>query len=297
MRIYSLMGENGLIVGVEMDEGMMNFTRAYAAYTEIIGERVQDYLCGIEEILWEENFNRQFFKGVIEVLQKHELVESFIMKDHPRICAPVFPGKIIAIGANYRAHVKEMGTEIPNEPVIFGKFPSTVIGPGDDIIKREGIGRLDHECELAFIIGRTAKSIPADEAMQYVAGYTIINDVTARDIQTECIKQNILWSRSKNFDTFCPMGPCIVLRDDIPEPVEVDLELRVNGEIRQKANTMDYIFSIPEIIEFITHTITLYPGDIITTGTPQGVSEIVPGDVVEAIIEPIGILKNTVIEG
>ncbi len=296
MKIYSLLSDNEHYVGVEVEEGMVNFTRAYAVYTEIVGEAVQDYLCGIEEILWEGNFNRQFFIGVIDVLRKHNLMESFVVKDHSRISAPLCPGKIIALGANYGAHVKEMGTKVPEEPVIFAKYPSTVIGNGDDIIKPEGIGRMDYECEFALIIGRTAKSISATDAMQYVAGYTILNDITARDIQSKCIEQNELWSRSKNFDTFCPIGPCIVFRDSIPEPVEVELEMRVNGEVRQKGNTRDLIFPIPEVIEYITHTLTLYPGDVITTGTPQGVGEIIPGDVVEAFIEPIGTLKNTVIE-
>lgn len=296
MKIYSVTADDGPVVGIEVEEGLVNFTKACAVCSGITGDGFQDCNCRIEDILMWENFHKQFFKGVIELLRKHNLMDSFIMKDQPAICAPLHPGKIIALGANYRAHSKEMGTKIPDEPILFAKFPSTVIGTGASIIKPEGIGRLDYECEFAFVIGKTAKSIPAVDAMQYVAGYTIINDITARDIQIEYMKNDMPWSFTKNFDTFCPMGPCIVLRDDIPDPVEVNLELRVNGEIRQKANTNDFIFAIPEVIEFITRKLTLYPGDVIATGTPQGVGEIFPGDVVEAIIEPIGNLKNTVIE-
>ena len=294
MKVYSLIADDKMVVGLEVEEGMVNFSRAHAAFSEIVGEE-DDYIFCVEQILLDGNFNRQFFMRVIEVLRDHDLMSNFLINNRPKILAPIVPEKIICLGKNYSEHAREMGQAIPKEPVLFGKFASTVIGPGQEIVKPDWIGRMDYECELALILGRTAKAVPVGEAMNYVAGYTILNDITARDIQSDGMKENVPWFRSKNFDTFCPMGPCIVLSEEFPEPVEVNLEMKVNGNIRQKGTTRDFIFPIPEVIEFITRTITLNPGDVVSTGTPAGVGEIFPGDVVEATIEPIGTLMNPVV--
>ena len=294
MKVYSLIEDDEIVVGLEVEEGMVDFSRAHAVFSEIAGEE-EDYIFGVEQVVLDENFNQQFFMRVIEFLRDHDLLSNFLINKSPEILAPIVPGKIICLGKNYSEHAREMGQAIPKEPVLFGKFTSTVIGPGQEIIKPDWIGRMDYECELALIIGRTAKAVSAEEAMNYVAGYTILNDITARDIQSDGMKENVPWFRSKNFDTFCPMGPCIVPREEIPEPVEVNLEIKINGEVRQKGTTRDFIFPIPEVIEFITRTMTLNPGDVVSTGTPDGVGEIFPGDIVEATIEPIGTLINSVV--
>jgi len=147
---------------------------------------------------------------------------------------------------------------------------------------------------LALVIGRRAKYVAEEDACDYVAGYTILNDVTARGMQKSDIDQGLPWFRSKSIDTFCPLGPVIALPDEMAWPVEVDIELRVNGEVRQKTNTSKFIFSIPEVLSFITRFMTLEPGDIISTGTPEGIAAIVPGDTVEITIPPIGVLRNPV---
>ncbi|MHA1681023.1 MAG: fumarylacetoacetate hydrolase family protein [Promethearchaeota archaeon] len=206
------------------------------------------------------------------------------------------PTKIICMGRNYSAHARELGNDPPEEPLFFVKTPTCLIASGQPIIMPgigTGIKRVDHEIELAVIIGTSTKDVTEDDAMKHVLGYTIFNDVTARDLQKVDIESKKPWFRSKNFDTFGPIGPALVLKEDL-NPSNLQLVLKVNGETRQDANTREMIFSIPEIISFVSSFMTLEEGDIIATGTPQGISPIVGGDVVEAIIEPIGILKNRV---
>ncbi|HDK35970.1 MAG TPA: FAA hydrolase family protein [Bacteroidetes bacterium] len=233
--------------------------------------------------------------NVFDYLESHDLWTQFIINDTVKILSPLpQTGKIICLGRNYAAHAREAGYDVPEEPILFVKTKSTVIGPGEAIRIPEAVGRVDHEIELAVIIGKTAKQVSKAEAFDYVAGYTIFNDVTARAMQKQDIERKKPWYRSKNFDTFGPMGPCMVTQAEIGRPIELDLTLRVNGGVRQQANTRHMIFSIPALIETITQWITLEPGDLISTGTPEGISEIHPGDEIEAEIEKIGILKNSV---
>jgi 2-keto-4-pentenoate hydratase/2-oxohepta-3-ene-1,7-dioic acid hydratase in catechol pathway len=159
---------------------------------------------------------------------------------------------------------------------------------------RESCGRVDYEAELAVVIGRQARFVAEEEARDYIGGYTIVNDVTARGIQQTDIERGLPWFRSKSMDTFCPMGPVVALPDDMTWPVEVDIELRVNGEVRQKGNTSSFVFSIPKVLSFITRYMTLEPGDVISTGTPNGIGPIAPGDLIEITIPPIGTLRNPV---
>ena len=209
--------------------------------------------------------------------------------------APIYPGKIIALGNNYREHVKELNHTIPDKPVLFGKWPSTVIGHNEPIVKPPHIGRMDYEAELALVIGHRAKNVPAGKAMEYVAGYTCMNDVTARDIQSNDISRKLPWMQSKNFDTFAPMGPCVLIAEAVKEPVAIDVQSRVNGKQKQNGNTMDFIFDIPTIIEYISGIMALEPGDVITTGTPVGVGALEPGDIVEITCSGIGTLSNPVV--
>ncbi|MBN2151083.1 MAG: fumarylacetoacetate hydrolase family protein [Candidatus Lokiarchaeota archaeon] len=207
------------------------------------------------------------------------------------------PVKIVCLGKNYAAHAKEFDSQIPSEPMFFCKTPTCLISDGQKIRmpKKEelGIERVDHEVELAVIIGKDCKDVAKAEAMEHVFGYTVFNDVTARDLQKRDIAKMWPWFRSKNLDTFGPVGPRVVLAGEL-DPRDLPLELKVNGVVKQRSNTREMIFPVPTLISFISKYMTLEEGDIIATGTPDGVGPIQAGDVVEATIEPIGTLRNLV---
>ena len=202
--------------------------------------------------------------------------------------APCEPSKIVAVGINYTSHAKELDFQIPPVPLIFLKPPSAVIGPEENIVLPQMSQQVDYEGELAVIIGRETKDISEENALDAVFGYSCINDVTARDLQ----KKDVQFTRSKSFDTFAPMGPCIETELD---PCQVDVKSYVNGEMRQNANTSAMIRSVPELISFISKIMTLFPGDVIATGTPAGVGPLQAGDRVSVEINAIGILSNGVI--
>ena len=205
-----------------------------------------------------------------------------------RLLAPCTPTKIVAVGRNYAEHASEMQSDVPTEPLIFLKPPSAVIGPGKAIAYPPISQRVDYEAELAVVIGRRARNVPASEALNYVLGYTCANDITARDLQ----RKDGQWTRSKSFDTFCPLGPWLAVGLD---PNDLTIECRVNGVVKQKSHTSRMIFSITELIRYITQVMTLEPGDVLLTGTPAGVGSLQPGDHVEVEIEGIGVLENTVV--
>ncbi|UCD94094.1 MAG: fumarylacetoacetate hydrolase family protein [Candidatus Zixiibacteriota bacterium] len=207
-----------------------------------------------------------------------------------KLLAPVEPSKIVCIGLNYKEHVKESQSadKAPDEPVLFMKPPSSLIGPGDRIVYPEMAERVDYEAELGVIIGRECKNAAAIEAEDYIFGFTCVNDVTARDLQ----KKDGQWTRGKGFDTFCPVGPWIV---DRLKYEDLLVESYLNGQLRQSSRTSMLIFPIPELISFISKVMTLYPGDLISTGTPAGVGPMQPGDRIEVRIEGIGSLVNDVI--
>jgi len=205
-----------------------------------------------------------------------------------KILAPVIPSKVVCVGKNYADHAKEMGGEVPAEPVIFIKPNTTVIGEGDYIVLPPQSVNVHHEAELAIVIGALAKNVEVDRADEVIFGYTCANDVTARDLQNS----DGQWTRSKSFDTFCPLGPWI--ETDL-DPQDLAISCSVNGEIRQDGNTSDLVRSAREMVSWISHMMTLLPGDVILTGTPAGVSQIVNGDSVAVTIADIGTLTNPVI--
>ncbi len=216
-----------------------------------------------------------------------------------KLLAPIpHPRKnIICLGANYSDHALETGREVPPHPVFFTKAPTAVIGPDEAITYHRCVRYLDYEVELAFIVGKRGRDIDRRDAYKHIAGYTIMNDVSERGLQ----RRHEQWFKGKSLDTFAPMGPCLVTRDQIPDPNNLDLELTVNGEVRQKSNTRNMVFKIPVLVEEISSGMTLEPGDIVSTGTPAGVGftrdppeYLKPGDVVEARIERIGVLTNPV---
>jgi 2-keto-4-pentenoate hydratase/2-oxohepta-3-ene-1,7-dioic acid hydratase in catechol pathway len=220
----------------------------------------------------------------------------------------VAPSKIIALGLNYRDHIAESKSvkvqgftgEVPEEPVLFPKTPNTLVGPGDPIVipaflKAYGFEdfRVDYEAELAIIIGRRCKDVPEKDALGHIYGFACYNDVSQRNIQTS---DRSGWFRGKSFDTFGPIGPCLVPSEDIADPQNLAIRCRLNGEVVQESNTSFMIFSIPEIVAFVSKNFTLEQGDIISTGTPSGVGRLHHGDSVEVEIEKIGILRNPVVE-
>lgn len=205
-----------------------------------------------------------------------------------KILAPVIPSKVVCVGKNYADHAKEMGGEVPAEPVIFIKPNTTVIGEGDYIVLPPQSVNVHHEAELAIVIGALAKNVEVDRADEVIFGYTCANDVTARDLQNS----DGQWTRSKSFDTFCPLGPWI--ETDL-DPQDLAISCSVNGELRQNGNTNDLVRSAREMVSWISHMMTLLPGDVILTGTPAGVSQIVNGDSVTVTIADIGTLTNPVI--
>ncbi len=204
-----------------------------------------------------------------------------------RLLAPVEPSKVVAVGLNYRDHAQELGQAIPDEPLLFLKPSTTVIGPGDPIRLPPQSSRVDYEAELAIVIGKTAKGVTASQAKDHILGFTCLNDVTARDLQVK----DGQWTRAKSFDTFCPLGPWV--ETDL-NPADLGIELFVNSERRQQSRTSNLIFDPCRLVEFISGIMTLLPGDVIATGTPSGIGPLNPGDVVEVRIEGIGSLVNPV---
>jgi 5-carboxymethyl-2-hydroxymuconate isomerase len=214
--------------------------------------------------------------------------------------APAVPGKVVAIGLNYLDHIRESGQDRPERPLVFAKFPSSVIG-GDAPIRLplDVTQRVDWEVELAAVIGKRARNVAPEDALDHVFGYTVANDVSARDLQFG----DGQWVRGKSLDTFCPLGPVLVTSDELPDPQALRLLCRVNGEVVQDATTDLMVFGVAELISFCSHSFTLEPGDVLLTGTPWGCGEfmdpkrsLAPGDVVECEIEGIGVLRNPVVE-
>jgi 2-keto-4-pentenoate hydratase/2-oxohepta-3-ene-1,7-dioic acid hydratase in catechol pathway len=204
---------------------------------------------------------------------------------------PVRPSKIVCVGRNYKAHAEELGNEVPAEPILFLKPNSALLAP-EGMVRRPKISqRVDYEGELCVVIGKTCYQLRDDEDVRpYILGYTCLNDVTARDLQ----KKDGQWTRGKSFDTFCPVGP--VVADGLDPWAGISVETRVNGEVKQAGNTRDFIFPLDLVIRFTAQVMTLFPGDLIATGTPQGVGPVVAGDVMEVTVEGVGTLRNSVVD-
>ncbi|AFM42062.1 2-keto-4-pentenoate hydratase/2-oxohepta-3-ene-1,7-dioic acid hydratase [Desulfosporosinus acidiphilus SJ4] len=228
---------------------------------------------------------------------KRQLTDQVIKLEEVRLLAPVEPSKVICVGLNYSLHIKEMKSSLnlkdtepskPDDPIVFLKPQTSVIGPGDKIIYPQISQRVDFEAELAAVIGKTIKGVTEEEASNAILGYTCANDVTARDLQ----QKDGQWTRGKSFDTFCPLGPWVVTDID---PSDLDIQLFLNGEVKQSSNTKYFITPVPRLISFISQVMTLNPGDVVLTGTPEGVGPMQPGDEVVVKIPAIGELGNTII--
>jgi 2-keto-4-pentenoate hydratase/2-oxohepta-3-ene-1,7-dioic acid hydratase in catechol pathway len=233
------------------------------------------------EVLWGTPYDGGLANTIGQVLSLPEV----------RLLAPCEPSKIVALGLNYRDHAAEFGHPIPEEPLLFLKPSTSVIGPDEDIVYPEMSRRVDYEAELAVVIGKTARQVKEADFRDYVLGYTCFNDVTARDLQ----KKDGQFTRSKSFDTFSPMGPWI--ETEIADPDNLRVEGYLNGERRQHSNTSNLVFPVATLISFISRIMTLLPGDVIATGTPSGIGPMRPGDVVEIRVEGIGTLRNRLVAG
>ena len=292
-RYHSSSGCEGVVV---FSKGKaIDFSRALDDYYLNTG------LCGriytsIQDMLDDGVFTVSFVEPVIKWAEDRldHGFDDLTLTDY-RLLAPIKrPPSIYALGRNFPSHAMEHAGRLSEEPIVFAKASGSVIGPDEPIIYKRFLTRVDPEAELAVIIGREGSNISECDAESFVAGYTILNDITARDMQSADIAISHPWFRSKSIDTFCPMGPFVVLPDEIKEPVELDIELRVNGELRQKDNTCNLTFKIPYVISWLSRYLTLVPGDVIAMGTPEGMKPVFPGDVIEITIENIGVLRNPV---
>lgn len=244
-------------------------------------------------------YNNEIYYGIVknntvtlldgDIFDYYSITENVLPLDKVKLLPPCDPTKIAAVGLNYADHARELNLKIPEFPALFMKPSSSVIGHDDYIICPPMSKQVDYEAELAVVIGKTASYVKPNEAKNYILGYTCLNDVTARDLQNI----DSQWTRAKGFDTFAPIGPWI--ETDI-DPDNADVTLRLNGKIKQSSNTSNFIFKIDYLVSKISEIMTLYPGDIITTGTPSGIGPMNSGDIVEVEIGGIGVLRNTVKE-
>lgn len=228
-------------------------------------------------------------EGDMESLRTRKI--EAIPLEEATLLPPVRPSKIVCVGRNYREHAAELGHEVPKEPLIFLKATSALLSPGGTVRRPKLSQRVDYEGELGVVIAKTCYRPPADaDIRRYILGYTCVNDITARDLQNT----DGQWSRAKGFDTFCPVGP--IVTDEIDPWAGIGVETRVNGQRKQNGNTRDFIFALDVVIRYIAQAMTLYPGDLIPSGTPSGVGPVVAGDVMEVSAEGVGTLKNSVVD-
>lgn len=215
--------------------------------------------------------------------------------DEVQLRAPVErTTNLVGIGLNYAGHAEEGGFDVPDEPIFFGKSPSSITDPGTGIRRHEGVTNLHYEGEFGVVVGETASDVDEDEAADHVFGYTVANDVTARDMQLADIDEANPWYRSKSMDTFTPVGPWIVPTDEDVDPANAAIETRLNGETVQSSSTSDLIFSVPEVVSYVSRHVTLQPGDVVITGTPAGVGELSVGDGIAVEVDGVGVLENRV---
>ncbi len=295
---YSMLGVSS--IGIQLENGILDIPEAALRFGRRYTIDGQPFPRTMLQLLeWEPGF-----QVVKQILDRYE---STIPEMRPltynlssvKIHAPISrPGKIIALGLNYVDHIEETGREVPKYPVVFAKFPSSVVGPDEEVPHPKVTKKLDWEVELAVIIGRLCKEVSEDEALNFVAGYTILNDLSARDLQ----RGDGQWVRGKSLDGLCPLGPCIVTVDELGDGSGLKMQTKVNGVMKQDSNTSNLILGVKQIVSFLSHSFTLEPGDVIATGTPSGVGFardppefLQPDDEVEVFIESIGYLRNKIV--
>ncbi|HSR33070.1 MAG TPA: fumarylacetoacetate hydrolase family protein [Anaerolineae bacterium] len=296
MRLCAARQHGKSFVGLGWKDRWLNLSQAVQAYPDRFPWLDSRPVLWIEEILWHVRDLPGTLAAFWQDLEQAGTLRSYQVEEPLDLLPPITrPTKILALGRNYQAHADETGFSPPDEPLFFAKAPSSIIGPGADIVYPAVVERLDPEIELGVVIGTRAKDVPEGMAKDYVAGYTIVNDVTARAMQFRDIEERKPWFRSKSFDTFTPLGPYLVLKDEIPDPHDLSITLRVNGQVRQDALTAHCIFTVPQIVHYLSTFMTLEPGDLIATGTPGGIAPIERGDLVECTITGLGTLANLVV--
>ncbi len=253
----------------------------------------------LDELVAFGNKGIEIVERLMRVSTRREKINATINLDDVTLLAPLLsPPKIVCLGLNYKDHAEEQGKDVPDEPILFMKPRTAIIGPEQPIVRPKFVKQLDYEAELAIVIGEKGKNIPVSEAKKHIFGYTAFNDISARDIQFK----DRQWTRGKSFDTFAPMGPCITTANQIEDPKNLGVRTRVNGELRQNSSTSNMVFNVYEIVHHLSRVMTLEPRDIIATGTPAGVGVfmkpkpkfLLPGDLIEVEIEKIGTLSNIV---
>lgn len=296
-RVYAYRDIKGQpLVGVEWQGRRYNFTLAWELYKQIKLNNQGPSFLFVQLIIEMDLFHAETFDELFETLQQYRPLDDLVLRGDLRVQIPIErPQKIIGIGRNYRKHAEELGNPVPEMPVLFAKAPSAMIASGESIRLPRSIGAVHHEGELAVVIGKRGHDIRAQQAAEHIAGYTIVNDVTARDLQLQDKAKGLPWFRAKGFDSFCPIGPCIVPAGALGDPQALELEVTVNGEQRQRAHTREMLTPVAELVAYISRYMTLMEGDIIATGTPAGVGPMRSGDRVCVSISKIGILENDVV--
>ncbi len=296
LKLFSFFNKNQQVrIGIDLDGKKYDFSLIWEMFKDIRGKHDFPELNFLQVMIELGLCNVNDITEVITTVTDLRTLDDLKIPSPIQFDVPVArPQKIICLGRNYRKHAEEFNNPVPKEPIIFAKMPSSLLPHEGTIVIPRQVGRVDHEGELAIVIGKSGKYISESRAYEYVAGYTVVNDVTARELQIKDIENKLPWMRSKSFDTFCPIGPYLVPHSVINNPHQLELTVTVNGAVRQKSNTSQFIFKVPEIIQFVSRHLTLTPGDIIATGTPEGVGELQPGDTVTVEIEQIGRLENHV---
>lgn len=293
-------------IGALADDQVVDLNAAFLAFLqskgEVRAEQITEAYIPRDMVGFIEGGEQSlnYAKEAVDFALKNSDAPYVLKADEVKMEAPVQqPKKIICVGHNYREHILEMGRELPPNPVVFAKFSNAIIGPEDDIPFYPISEQLDYEAEFTFVVGKRAKNVSEEDALDYVAGYTICNDVTYRDIQ----RRTIEWLQGKTVDGSAPMGPWLVTSDELPNPSGLDIALYVNGEERQRSNTENLVFSVQKLVAFLSELMTLEPGDVIMTGTPGGVgvamdppSFLKDGDVVRIEVDKVGVLENKVVK-
>ncbi|MFQ5627603.1 MAG: fumarylacetoacetate hydrolase family protein [bacterium] len=298
-RIFSYLDEkNQPLVGAEWHGKKYNFTLAWEFYKQIALDNQGPSFQFVQMIIEMDLFHAETFDELFETLKKYRSIDDLAIRKQIRFTVPIErPQKIVCVGRNFREHAAELDNPVPEEPIIFSKSPSAMIATGEMIRIPPDIGRVDFEGELAVIIGKKGSNIPTSKAFEYIAGYTILNDITARDLQKKDKQKGLPWFRAKSLDTFCPIGPYVLPANAIDNPQNLQITVEVNGDIRQDGNTQDMITPIADLVEYISRFLTLVEGDIVATGTPAGVGALESGDTIKVDISMLGALENSVIAG
>jgi len=284
-------------IGVQTPEGLLNFTQLWGYFKELKNFPRAPELPFLQLMVELDYFSEETFAEVIAAVREYRSLDDIIIREPFSWQLPVQrPTKILCLGRNYRAHAAELNNTVPEAPMYFAKVPSSLLPHQGHIRIPAGVGRVDHELELALVIGKRGANIPESKAMEHVAGYTIANDITAREMQREEQKKGKPWTLAKGMDTFCPLGPWLVPAGSVADPHNLTLELKVDGEVRQKGSTAYMVYGIPELIAYISRYMTLEPGDLLLTGTPEGVGPIQPGNRIEGSIDGLGTLENGVVQ-